>query len=158
MAYWWAVSNFAAFIVYTMTRYICFQVVQATQKTEDVFVKGINSAEAEQALGGKITELRDELELLEAASNAFDLELYRSGVLTPVFFGSAISNLGVDELMANFAKHAPPPQGREAETRKVESSEEVFTGFVFKDSSQHGSFSSRPHCVFKSDLGSIRKR
>ena len=101
-------------------------------KTEDVFVKGINSAEAEQALGGKITELRDELELLEAASNAFDLELYRSGVLTLVFFGSAISNLGVDELMANFAKHAPPPQGREAETRKVESSEEVFTGFVFK--------------------------
>ncbi len=99
---------------------------------QDVFINGLDSSEAEQALGDQINDLRDELELLEGASNAFDLELYLSGVLTPVFFGSAINNLGIDELMANFAAHAPAPQGREAESRKVDANEEKFTGFVFK--------------------------
>jgi len=83
-------------------------------------------------LGSLAAELREELELVQGASNEFDLELYLSGDLTPVFFGSAIGNLGVDELMANFAEFAPAPQGRVAETREVSSAEEKFTGFVFK--------------------------
>ena len=99
---------------------------------EDVMINGLQSVEAEQALGSAIDDLRLELELLEGASNPFDTELYLSGDLTPVFFGSAISNLGVDELMANFAEHAPAPQGRDAETRRVAASETKFSGFVFK--------------------------
>ena len=83
-------------------------------------------------MGSAAVELRDEIELVRGASNEFDLEFYLSGDLTPVFFGSAISNLGVDELMANFAEYAPPPQGRLAESREVSSAEEKFTGFVFK--------------------------
>ncbi len=101
-------------------------------KEEDQFIQGLHSDEAEQALGSLAADLRDEMELVQGASNEFDLELYLSGDLTPVFFGSAIANLGIDELMENFAKHAPGPQGREAQTREVSSSEEKFTGFVFK--------------------------
>lgn len=98
----------------------------------DAFIKGIDSDDARASLGSSVTELRDELELVQGASNEFDLELYLSGELTPVFFGSAITNLGVDELMMNFARYAPAPQNREAETREVSASEEKFTGFVFK--------------------------
>jgi len=98
----------------------------------DTFIKGLDNPELDAMLGSLADDLREELELVQGASNEFDKELYESGDLTPVFFGSAISNLGVDELMANFAEHAPAPQGRSAESREVESSEEKFTGFVFK--------------------------
>jgi peptide chain release factor 3 len=99
---------------------------------EDEYIKGIDSDEVSERLGLLADELRDELELLQGASNEFDLELYLEGQLTPVFFGSAIANLGVEELMAYFAEHAPAPQGRETETREVDSMEEKFSGFVFK--------------------------
>jgi len=105
---------------------------------QDQFIKGLDSPELDEMLGSLAGELREELELVQGASNEFDLELYESGDLTPVFFGSAISNLGVDELMASFAEFAPGPQGREAETRVVESNEEKFTGFVSNmDPSHH---------------------
>jgi len=100
--------------------------------TEDQFISGLDSPEVDVALGDLAAGLRDELELVQGASNAFDIELYLSGDLSPVFFGSAISNLGVEELMHNFAEHAPAPQGRAAETREVAASEQKFTGFVFK--------------------------
>jgi len=99
---------------------------------EDEFLKGIDSDEVSDRLGLLADDLREELELLQGASNEFDLELYLEGQLTPVFFGSAIANLGVEELMATFAEHAPAPQGRETETRTVDSNEEKFSGFVFK--------------------------
>ncbi len=99
---------------------------------EDAFIKGLENPELEELLGESAKELREELELVRGASNEFDSELYLSGDLTPVFFGSAISNLGVSELIASFAKHAPGPQGRTAESREVASDEAKFTGFVFK--------------------------
>jgi peptide chain release factor 3 len=99
---------------------------------EDTFVNGLHSDAADLALGDMVADLRDELELVQGASNQFDLELYLAGELTPVFFGSAIANLGVDELMVNFAEHAPAPQGRAAESREVASDEGKFSGFVFK--------------------------
>ncbi len=101
-------------------------------ENEDQFIQGLDNPELDAALGDQVDELRDELELVQGASNEFDLEMYLDGFLTPVFFGSAINNLGVDELMAQFAEHAPPPQGRPAESREVSSDEEKFTGFVFK--------------------------
>ncbi len=98
----------------------------------DEFIKGLNSDETSNRLGSLADSLRDEVELVQGASNEFDLEFYLEGELTPVFFGSAINNYGVVELMDNFALHAPAPIGRETETRKVDSSEEKLTGFVFK--------------------------
>ena len=99
---------------------------------EDQFIKGLASNELDTLLGDDAEALREELELVQGASNEFDLEMYLDGFLTPVFFGSAINNLGVDELMAQFAEHAPPPKARSAESREVSSDEEKFTGFVFK--------------------------
>lgn len=99
---------------------------------QDQFIVGLDNPELDELLGSSAVELREELELVRGASNQYDPELFLSGDLTPVFFGSAIANLGVAELMENFAKHAPGPQGRESETRLVSSAEPEFTGFVFK--------------------------
>ena len=101
-------------------------------ENEDEYITGLNSEETSKRLGSLAEDLRDEVELVQGASNEFDLELYLAGELTPVFFGSAINNYGVVELMDNFALHAPAPKGRETELRKVGSDEEKLTGFVFK--------------------------
>ena len=99
---------------------------------EDQYIKGLDSPEVDTALGEFAQELRDELELVQGASHEFDKEAYLKGELTPVFFGSALTNLGVEELMENFAEFAPPPQSRDTETREVGAAEDKFTGFVFK--------------------------
>ena len=100
--------------------------------SDDTIIQGLDNPELDQMLGPMAEDLREELELVCGASHSFDLQLYLNGELTPVFFGSAITNLGVAELMDNFAEHAPPPQGRITETRPVSADESAFTGFVFK--------------------------
>lgn len=75
---------------------------------------------------------QEELELVRAASHKYDHEEYLKGNLTPVFFGSAMNDKGVKELLDNFVKLAPCPQPRETITRLVKPDEDNFTGFVFK--------------------------
>ncbi len=77
-------------------------------------------------------QLREELDLLEGAGNPFELERYLSGSQTPVFFGSAINNFGVQELLDNFVELAPAPRPRRTATREVSPYEEKLTGVVFK--------------------------
>ncbi|MEE9573376.1 MAG: EF-Tu/IF-2/RF-3 family GTPase, partial [Candidatus Neomarinimicrobiota bacterium] len=82
-------------------------------------------------------ELRDEIELVQGASHEFDHQAYLSGELTPVFFGSALNNFGVSELLEKFVEYAPLPQPRtvnttDSQTREVSAIEEKVTGFVFK--------------------------
>ncbi|MDJ0653478.1 MAG: peptide chain release factor 3 [Xanthomonadales bacterium] len=101
-----------------------------TQEAE--VINGLDSPELDEALGPMATELRDEIELVQGASHAFDKEAYLRGELTPVFFGSAINNFGVTPLLDAFVEHAPTPQGRETESRLVDPGEEKFTGFCFK--------------------------
>ncbi|NLB13038.1 MAG: peptide chain release factor 3, partial [Gammaproteobacteria bacterium] len=79
-----------------------------------------------------LDELRDELELVQGASHSFDLEQYRAGKLTPVFFGSGVNNFGVQPLLDFFVKHAPSPQPRATTSRNVAPDEAPLTGFVFK--------------------------
>jgi len=74
----------------------------------------------------------EELELVKGASHAFDLSEYHAGHLTPVFFGSAMNNTGVQELLDAFVKYAPSPLPRKSITREVFPEEEAFSGFVFK--------------------------
>ena len=76
--------------------------------------------------------LYEELELVRGATPDFDHARYLAGKQTPVFFGAAIHNYGVKELLDGFVQYAPPPQPRETETRVVDPSEEPFSGFVFK--------------------------
>ncbi len=72
------------------------------------------------------------MELVKGASHEFDLELFRKGELTPVFFGTALGNFGVDHMLDGLTEWAPAPQHRATTTRVVEPSEPAFTGFVFK--------------------------
>lgn len=95
-------------------------------------IEGINNPLVDEKLGDMAADLRDEIELVKGASHEFDLELYLKGELTPVFFGSAINNFGVRELLDGFVEYAPVPQPRETHSRLVNPEEQKFTGFVFK--------------------------
>src|SRR5256885_4550054 len=77
-------------------------------------------------------KLQEEVELVRHASSPFDIEVYRSGHMTPVFFGAALKNFGVRNLLGALARFAPPPKAQAASTRAVEPAEEGVTGFVFK--------------------------
>ena len=74
----------------------------------------------------------EELELVRELCPEFDLEKYLAGQQTPVFFGSALQNFGVEDFLQHLADHAPAPQSREATERVVEPNENKLTGFVFK--------------------------
>ncbi len=79
-----------------------------------------------------LAHLRDELELVQGASHPFDAEAYLAGRQTPVFFGSAVNNFGVQPLLDFFVQHAPSPRPRATTTRDVAPDEARLTGFVFK--------------------------
>ena len=103
-------------------------------KIQDVrTIKGIDNPELVDAIGDDLAaQLRDELELVIGASNEFDLELFLAGELSPVYFGTALGNFGVDHVLDGLTKWAPTPLPRETEDRQVVATEENFTGFVFK--------------------------
>jgi peptide chain release factor 3 len=95
-------------------------------------VEGLASDEAAAVLGDDLQAFRDEIELVRGACPEFDVDEYLAARQTPVFFGSALSNFGVKELLDEFVDHAPPPLPRETEQRIVSPVEEALTGFVFK--------------------------
>ncbi|TKG93765.1 peptide chain release factor 3 [Puteibacter caeruleilacunae] len=86
----------------------------------------------ENHIGDDADVLREEVELVEGVYPEFNHEAYLAGDLAPVFFGSALYNFGVQELLDSFVRIAPTPRAKEAEERVVEPLEEKFTGFVFK--------------------------
>jgi len=77
-------------------------------------------------------QLREDVELLEGVYGDLNVEDYKQGKVAPVFFGSAVNNFGVKELLDTFIKVAPVPLGRNTDKRFVEPNEDKFTGFVFK--------------------------
>lgn len=95
-------------------------------------IKGLDNPELNDALGEYADELREEIELLKAAANEFDLEEFLAGQLTPVFFGTALGNFGVDHMLDGLVEWAPVPQPRMTDQRQVEPAEATFSGFVFK--------------------------
>ena len=95
-------------------------------------IQGLDNPRLDEVIGDQADELREEVELVRGASHEFDIDAYLRGEQTPVFFGSAINNFGVEELLDAFSEYAPPPRGRETEQRRVEPGEPKFTGFVFK--------------------------
>ena len=100
--------------------------------TEKVEVD-INSTELEEHIGEQdAKQLRDDVELIDGVYPEFDVETYRSAEVAPVFFGSALNNFGVQELLNCFVKIAPSPKPTKAEERTVEPEEQKFTGFIFK--------------------------
>jgi peptide chain release factor 3 len=95
-------------------------------------IERLDSDEARELLGSDWQTFGDEIELVRGASPAFDEQAYLAGAQTPVFFGSAISNFGVQELLTSFVTHAPAPLPRATLQREVQPQEEALTGFVFK--------------------------
>ncbi len=95
-------------------------------------IQGLDNPKLDTVLGDQAEELRQQIELVQGASHPFAVDAYRAGKQTPVFFGSAINNFGVLELLDAFAECAPSPQPRRAREREVAPDEEKFTGFVFK--------------------------
>ena len=95
-------------------------------------IQGIDNPRMDELLGDQADELRMEMELVQGASHPLDLEAYLAGRQTPVFFGSAINNFGVQELLDAFVEYAPPPRTRRTTQRPVTPDEAPFTGFVFK--------------------------
>jgi peptide chain release factor 3 len=79
-----------------------------------------------------VGEVKDELALVSEACKPFELEAFREGHLTPVYFGSALRNFGVGDLLQGLGRFAPPPRAQESSLRKVEASEPRMTAFVFK--------------------------
>lgn len=96
-------------------------------------IHDLDSLELDNQIGKEAADrLRDDAELIDGVYEPFDRELYREGYLAPVFFGSAINNFGVKELLDTFVNIAPSPQPRITNKRKVNPSEKEFTGFIFK--------------------------
>ena len=83
-------------------------------------------------LGSYLQDFRDEIEFVKGASHEFDREAYLKGQLTPVYFGTALGNFSVREMLDDFIQWAPAPQDRETESRVVNAYGKDFSGFVFK--------------------------
>ena len=103
------------------------------QRVTEKATVDIASGELEEKVGGReAQQLRDDLELVNGVYPAFDKETYRNAEVAPVFFGSALNNFGVQELLNCFVDIAPSPKPTKAEERMVEPTESKFTGFIFK--------------------------
>ena len=105
---------------------------QDTRPQDTIVVKDLADPILDELLGSQAETLRDDIELLEGAANPFDLDEFLKASQTPVFFGSAINNFGVKEMLDSFVEFAPPPSPRETTSRTVAPEESAFSGFAFK--------------------------
>ncbi len=105
---------------------------QEARDAKTVTIENLDDPKLDELLGRQAEELRDDIELLEGAANPFEYDHYIKASQTPVFFGSAVNNFGVQELLDAFVEMAPTPSPRETQTRMVDPTEEPFSGFVFK--------------------------
>ena len=100
---------------------------------EKQIIKGLDNPELDEKIGSDLAQqLRDELELVTGASNEFDHDLFIEGQLTPVFFGTALGNFGVDHMLDGLTEWSPKPLGRVTDKGEVEAQSKGFSGFVFK--------------------------
>lgn len=114
-------------------RYYFYESGKNAQTQQAETLEGFANPLLDERIGPALAEeFRLELELVKGASQAFDQQAYLRGELTPVFFGSAMNNFGVRELLNAFADYAPSPLPRATEQRLVSPDESHFSGFVFK--------------------------
>ena len=113
-------------------RIYLYQAGERGRVGENRTIEHLASAAAAEFLGEQAQRFAEEIELVRGAAHAFDREAYRAGRQTPVFFGSAINNFGVEELLTAFTAHAPGPLPRTTRERTVQPTEEALAGFVFK--------------------------
>jgi len=96
-------------------------------------IKNVDDPKLNEAIGDDDAEmLREEVELVNGVYDEFNRDTYLAGEVAPVFFGSALNNFGVQELLDGYVELSPSPIGRESDTREVKPEEPKFSGFVFK--------------------------
>ncbi len=105
---------------------------QDTRPQDSITVTDVNDPKLDELLGVDADNLREDIELLEGAANPFEYDEYLKASQTPVFFGSAINNFGVRELLDAFVELSPAPGPRATLTREVSPEETAFSGFTFK--------------------------
>jgi len=110
-----------------------FQANKTKIEQDVVAIHDIESQQLDELIGQESAdELREELTTIEGIYDPFDRKAYLHGLVAPVFFGSAVNNFGVKELLHTFIEIAPEPQGRETTQRFIAPNEDKFSGFVFK--------------------------
>lgn len=109
-----------------------FEPGRDTRGEEKIVIDDLSDMLLDAHLNGQADELRQDIELIEGAANPFELDHYLKGNQTPVFFGSAINNFGVRELLDAFVEMAPHPSSRNTISREVSPYEKPFSGFAFK--------------------------
>jgi peptide chain release factor 3 len=113
-------------------RIYLYDKVDREKASEQRIIERLDSAEADEALGSDADDFREEIALVKGACPALSIDDYLAARQSPVFFGSALSNFGVKELLDEFVWHAPTPRPRESAQRQVLPTEDKLTGFVFK--------------------------
>ncbi len=101
-------------------------------RDDSELIEGLGNPRLDELFPDEMAALRHDVELLRNASSPFDLESFLEGRQSPVFFGSAINNFGVQEILQALVEWAPPPQPRDGSSRVVAPAEKTFSGFVFK--------------------------
>ena len=109
-----------------------FHASKTTIVKDTVKISNLDDKTLDEAVGKYADQLREDVELIEGVYEPFSNGPYLEGGLAPVFFGSALNNFGVKELLDTFTKISPIPRGRETNIRQVEPTEDKFSGFIFK--------------------------
>ena len=110
-----------------------FQANKTKIAQDIVSINDLSDPQLDEIVGDQFAdELREEVEMINGVYDDFDREEYLRGDIAPVYFGSAVNNFGVKELLDSFINLSPSPRGRESDLRFVEPSESKFSGFVFK--------------------------
>jgi len=111
---------------------IVYQAGNNNQRVANQVIAGLHSAAARAYLGDMHAELLEQLELVQGACHPFNHADFLAGKLTPVFFGTALGNFGVDQVLDAVVDYAPAPQVRSSNVRDISPLEESFSGFIFK--------------------------
>jgi peptide chain release factor 3 len=112
---------------------LLFQANQKATEEDSITLNDLGDAQLDQYVGDKdAAQLREDASLIEGVYGDFDNNAYLSGHTAPVFFGSAINNFGVKELLDTFIRISPEPRSRETTARVVDVQEDKFSGFIFK--------------------------
>ena len=114
------------------TRLVLFNANEKIEQHNSVLFTDINDPEIEEYIGEDANQLREDLELIDGVYPKFDIKKYLAAEVAPVFFGSALNNFGVKELLDCFIDIAPSPLPIETEERIINPYEDKFSGFVFK--------------------------